>query len=268
MSEAAMAAEEMFRVTLSGITYTFRIVEAIISGAVHVNQASNRTAMMGFLAPFENQVPANEGQVKVEQMLRRGKGLAQFNLREQDYATFTAAAKESGLTYATVEMDKVHPAGQRVLTIFVAFDDAHTVNNIFELNNLNAVKTSDFVKEVETPSTKSPSKEQDPAESIRQKNERFMAHFHGEDAQPVKQEEVNPMTPEGMNHEGPSVSGSGKSENETRQTSLSSKDEGVGRPSVRAKINAYREEQRSTALTQEERERIAQEYLESMKGGR
>ena len=39
------------------------------------------------------------GESKVEEMLRRGKGLTQFNLMEKDYATFTAAAEEAGLLY-------------------------------------------------------------------------------------------------------------------------------------------------------------------------
>lgn len=40
MNEASMATEELFRVTLSGITYTFRIAEAIINGAQRISQNS------------------------------------------------------------------------------------------------------------------------------------------------------------------------------------------------------------------------------------
>ena len=113
MNEASMATEELFRVTLSGITYTFRIAEAIINGAQRIRQNSREKneVMWRYLNSLENEGQGTPGQVKIEEMLRRGEGLAQVNIMEKDYGTFSAAAKAAGLKYAAVSLDQTHQPG-------------------------------------------------------------------------------------------------------------------------------------------------------------
>lgn len=145
MNEAVEATEAIFRITLSGVTYVLRFADEMNRLGQHTK--TDNAAMMGFLSALQNQQQPTKGQIKVEEMLRRGKGLTQFNLREQDNEKFTAAANEAGLCYATVCMDQTHKEGERIFTVFVSREDAFTVNNIIELNNLNAVQGSSFVQE-------------------------------------------------------------------------------------------------------------------------
>lgn len=68
MNEASMATEELFRVTLSGITYTFRIAEAIINGAQRISQNSREKneVMWRYLNSLENEGQGTPGQVKIK----------------------------------------------------------------------------------------------------------------------------------------------------------------------------------------------------------
>ena len=293
MSEAAMATEELFRVTLSGITYTFRIVEAIISGAQHISQNKqlSNEMMWQYLSSLERGGQGSSAQVKIEEMLRRGEGLAQVNIMEKDYQTFVAAAQGAGLKFATASLDQTHQPGERILTIFFAKGDAFTVENIFNLNSFNTVRANDVVKEAEAAvqaavqekEQEAPSKTPTPEEIQREKNEQFLKLFSKskdkvskEQAQDTiakaqEQEEViNPMTPARTTLESPSVTKSGNIGIKEEVTPIAANPAKTGnseRPSIRAKILAYREEMREESLSPEEKQRRAQEYLHGMNRG-
>lgn len=269
-----MATEEMFRVTLNGLTYTFRIVEAIIEGSARIDKANSykNAAMMGFLSALQDQGQPTKGQVKVEEMLRRGKGLTQFNLMEKDYATFTAAAEEAGLLYAAVCMDKTHKEGERIFTLFCSRDDAFTINNIIELNNLNAVRENDFIQEDVQPEPEvapeqpevtgdEPQAKLTEAEKIHQKNQVFMERIAAQEEQSHRP--INPTNPEVTEQKAPSEITSGTSpSNQPSQSHFSKINE---RPSIRSKIEGYKQEEEiGKAMAKEERKKIGQEYVAKM----
>lgn len=274
MNESSMATEEMFRVTLNGLTYTFRIVEAIIEGSARLERTSqyNNTAMMGFLSALQDQDQPTKGQVKVEEMLRRGKGLTQFNLMEKDYATFTAAAEEAGLLYAAVCMDKTHKEGERVFTLFCSRDDAFTINNIIELNNLNAVRENDFIQEDVQPEQEAapeqpevtgdePKAEMTDAEKIHQKNQVFIERVTAQEERANRP--INPTGPEVTEQKAPSGIASGNSPGKQTQPGPSSREN--ERPSVRGKIEGYKQEEKAgKEAIREERKKIGQEYVAKM----
>lgn len=289
MNEASMATEVLFRVTLSGITYTFRIAEAIINGAQRISQNSREKneVMWRYLNSLENEGQGTPGQVKIEEMLRRGEGLAQVNIMEKDYGTFSAAAKAAGLKYAAVSLDQTHQPGERVLTIFIARGDAFTVQNIFELNNLNSVKDNDVMKEAEAAAKAAeqekeqaaPSRPLTPEEIKKQKNELFLARLKSNDKAPKeqaqksteqsqeKEEVINPTTPERTSPESASVTKSGSLGNKEQEKGITGKTGNSDRPSIRAKILAYRAEMTEESLSPDEKLRRAQEYLNGMNRG-
>ena len=182
-----------------------------------------------------------------------------------------AAAQGAGLKFATASLDQTHQPGERILTIFFAKGDAFTVENIFNLNSFNTVRANDVVKEAEAAvqaavQEKSRRLHQRPdAEEIqREKNEQFLKLFSKskdkvskEQAQDTiakaqEQEEViNPMTPARTTLESPSVTKSGNIGIKEEVTPIAANPAKTGnseRPSIRAKILAYREEMREESF--------------------
>lgn len=286
MNEAVEATEAIFRITLSGVTYVLRLADEMN----RLGQSSNKdnAAIMGFLSALQNQQQPTKGQIKVEEMLRRGKGLAQFNLREQDNAKFTAAANEAGLCYATVCMDQTHKEGERIFTVFVSREDAFTVNNIIELNNLNAVQRSSFVQEDTSQGVaQSPEEEYEtvppvdyvaPDDRRQMLNDAFIAGVEAKErakaTAEVTEEAINPTTPEIRQSDHPSevISGGISKEISISEVYTGEKAEEHsegGRTSIRAKIEAFREEQKPPMpLTREEKDRQGMEYLSEIMGER
>lgn len=286
MNEAVEATEAIFRITLSGVTYVLRLADEMN----RLGQSSNKdnAAIMGFLSALQNQQQPTKGQIKVEEMLRRGKGLAQFNLREQDNAKFTAAANEAGLCYATVCMDQTHKEGERIFTVFVSREDAFTVNNIIELNNLNAVQRSSFVQEDTSQGfAQSPEEEYEtvppvdyvaPDDRRQMLNDAFIAGVEAKErakaTAEVTEEAINPTTPEIRQSDHPSevISGGISKEISISEVYTGEKAEEHsegGRTSIRAKIEAFREEQKPPMpLTREEKDRQGMEYLSEIMGER
>ena len=286
MNEAVEATEAIFRITLSGVTYVLRLADEMN----RLGQSSNKdnAAIMGFLSALQNQQQPTKGQIKVEEMLRRGKGLAQFNLREQDNEKFTAAANEAGLCYATVCMDQTHKEGERIFTVFVSREDAFTVNNIIELNNLNAVQRSSFVQEDTSQGVaQSPEEEYEtvppvdyvaPDDRRQMLNDAFIAGVEAKErakaTAEVTEEAINPTTPEIRQSDHPSevISGGIRKEISISEVYTGEKAEEHsegGRTSIRAKIEAFREEQKPPMpLTREEKDRQGMEYLSEIMGER
>ncbi len=286
MNEAVEATEAIFRITLSGVTYVLRLADEMN----RLGQSSNKdnAAIMGFLSALQNQQQPTKGQIKVEEMLRRGKGLAQFNLREQDNEKFTAAANEAGLFYATVCMDQTHKEGERIFTVFVSREDAFTVNNIIELNNLNAVQRSSFVQEDTSQRVaQSPEEEYEtvppvdyvaPDDRRQMLNDAFIAGVEAKErakaTAEVTEEAINPTTPEIRQSDHPSevISGGISKEISISEVYTGEKAEEHsegGRTSIRAKIEAFREEQKPPMpLTREEKDRQGMEYLSEIMGER
>ena len=286
MNEAVEATEAIFRITLSGVTYVLRLADEMN----RLGQSSNKdnAAIMGFLSALQNQQQPTKGQIKVEEMLRRGKGLAQFNLREQDNEKFTAAANEAGLCYATVCMDQTHKEGERIFTVFVSREDVFTVNNIIELNNLNAVQRSSFVQEDTSQGVaQSPEEEYEtvppvdyvaPDDRRQMLNDAFIAGVEAKErakaTAEVTEEAINPTTPEIRQSDHPSevISGGISKEISISEVYTGEKAEEHsegGRTSIRAKIEAFREEQKPPMpLTREEKDRQGMEYLSEIMGER
>lgn len=279
LNEAVEATEAIFRITLSGITYVLRIVDE--ANRFGQRSRSDNAAMMGFLSGLQNQELPTKGQVKVEEMLRRGKGLAQFNLQEKDNAKFTAAAEEAGLCYATVCMDLSHKEGERIFTVFVARDDVFTVNNIIELNHLNAVQGSSFVQEEEKPpvaqesvgeyETVPPVDYVEPDDRRQILNDAFIAGLEEREranaSLRAEEETINPTIPEMKQRasRSESISGSIKKGISITEVYTGDKTEAYSqesRPSVRAQIEALRDKGKETApLTREEKDRQGMEYI-------
>ena len=272
MNEAAIATEELFRITLQGIAYTFRIAEEISNGSNRLGQASDRSMLARVLSEMEDQQARGQmtnGQKKMEQIVQRGEEVVQFNILEKDLSTFQAAAQKADLVYVPVCMDETHPAGNRIFTLLLSRSDARIADNIVEVNGLNAVKDMEFIQEDAQPAQevgrtaredqavpKDPTEFMTKEERINAKNTAFIEQLYRE-AEPI-----NPTSPETKRKEpvkeNPSVTvsnGSNRKANEMQASSRSNE-----RIPIKERLEKVRRE--NAPLSPEEKERNRKNAVE------
>ncbi|WP_304584521.1 DUF3801 domain-containing protein [Acutalibacter muris] len=211
----------MFRVTYKGIAYVFRIIE---EAAQMANRNNARLASV--IAGMNQQDYSTRSAMEMERMLQQGKGFCQFDLMEKDYKTFYDAAMAAGVRFSCVSLDKIHPEGERLFTIFCSPDQADIVNRIIEINELNGVKSADYEQESArevTPKEVEVMTEEELRQRNRSMNADFITQFIDE-VQPHATQ--NPTTPAERGNAAPSGVWS---------TSTVS-----GRQSVKARVTAIR----------------------------
>ena len=161
----------MFRVTYKGIAYVFRMIE---EAAQMANR--NNARLANVIAGMNQQDYSTRSAMEMERMLQQGKGFCQFDLMEKDYKTFYDAAMAAGVRFSCVSLDKIHPEGERLFTIFCSPDQADIVNRIIEINELNGVKSADY--EQESAREVTPQKVEVMTEDeLRQRNQAMNADF-------------------------------------------------------------------------------------------
>lgn len=231
----------MFRVTYKGIAYVFRIIE---EAAQMANRSNARLA--GVMAAMNQQDYSTRSAMEMERMLQQGKGFCQFDLMEKDYKTFYDAAMAAGIRFSCVTLDKIHPEGERLFTIFCSPDQADIVNRIIEINELNGVKSADYEQESArevTPQEVEAMTEDELRRRNRAMNADFITQFMDE-VQPHAT--PNPTTPAERGSAAPSGGLS---------TSTAS-----GRQSVRERVMEIR---RNQAAPQPSREEVARNFYEA-----
>lgn len=189
----------MFRVTYKGIAYVFRLIEDASQAAVRNNDRLSRV-----IAGMNQQNYSTRSAMEMERMLQQGKGFCQFDLMEKDYKTFYDAAMGAGVQFSCVTLDKIHPVGERLFTIFCSPDQADIVNRIIEINELNGVKSADYEQESARevmPQEVEVLTEEELRQRNRAKNADFIAQFMDE-VQPHAT--PNPTTPAERGNAAPS----------------------------------------------------------------
>ncbi len=211
----------MFRVTYKGIAYVFRLIEEASQVAYR-----NNARLANVIAGMNQQDYSTRSAMEMERMLQQGKGFCQFDLMEKDYKTFYDAAMSAGVRFSCVTLDKIHPVGERLFTIFCSPDQADIVNRIIEINELNGVKSADYKQESAREVTPQ-EVEVMTEEELRLRNRAMNADFITEFMDEVRPHATpNPTTPAERGNAVPS---------EVLSTSTAS-----GRQSVRARVAAIR----------------------------
>jgi hypothetical protein len=125
MNHSGDAAEQIVRMSLEGVE-----VAARISGA-----AAKEIALLLLAAlksPEKNQTGNLKlrGKARLESMLKSGKALEIFSVKESDLRTFAREAKRYGIVYCILRNSKNTPDG--LCDIMVKADDAPKINRIVE----------------------------------------------------------------------------------------------------------------------------------------
>lgn len=231
----------MFRVTYKGIAYVFRIIE---EAAQMANR--NNTRLANVIAGMNQQDYSTRSAMEMERMLQQGKGFCQFDLMEKDYKTFYDAAMAAGVRFSCVTLDKIHPEGERLFTIFCSPDQADIVNRIIEINELNGVKSADYEQESSREVTPQ-DVEAMTEEELRQRNRAMNADFITQFMDEVQPHATpNPTTPAERGSAAPSGG-----------LSIST---ASGQQSVRERVMEIR---RNQAMPQPSREEVARNFYEA-----
>lgn len=231
----------MFRVTYKGIAYVFRLIGDVSQAAARNNDQLSRV-----IAGMNQQDYSTRSAMEMERMIQQNKGFCQFDLMEKDYKTFYDAAMAAGVRFSCVSLDKIHPEGERLFTIFCSPDQADIVNRIIEINELNGVKSADY--EQKSDREAAPQEVEAMTEDeLRQRNRAMNADFITQFIDEVQPHAApNPTTPAERGSAAPS--------------GVSSASTASGRQSVRERVMEIRRDQ---SAPQPSREEAARNFYEA-----
>lgn len=251
MNTSAEAADQVVRMTLNGVE-----VAAKISGA-----GAKQLALLLY-AILKDQ-KKTKGKTRLSNMLRSGKELKVFAVKEQDLQKFCEEAKKYGVLYCVLK-DK--NASDGLTDIMVRAEDASKVNRIFERFNLATVDIAAVRGEIE----RSRAEAQAQQTAGMQAPERTPAEKTA-DAQFVDQLLQPPPTREQAQTQNPTEGRNAKSR-QSEPTSRPKKSTARGisdsadrsaRPSVRQELSDIRDEQRQRAAasrTEPKRQQTAHQH--------
>ena len=237
MNTSAEAADQVVRMTLNGVE-----VAAKISGA-----GAKQLALLLY-AILKDQ-KKTKGKTRLSNMLRSGKELKVFAVKDQDLQKFCEEAKKYGVLYCVLK-DKNATDG--LTDIMVRAEDASKVNRIFERFNLATVDIAAVRGEIERSRAEAQAQqtagmqapERNPAEKTAD------AQFVDQLLQPAPtREQAQTQNPtEGRNAKSRQSEPTSRPKKSTAKGISDSADRST-RPSVRQELSDIRDEQRQRAAS-------------------
>ena len=135
MNHSGEAAEQVFRMTLDGAEVAIRLAGA---------GAKNLAVL---LYTILSQQKKTKGRARLETMLRSGKELDVFNVKNSDMQMFVEKAKQYGILYCVMRDPKGSPDG--ITPVMVRVEDARRINDIVERFNFAVVNTATVRADIE-----------------------------------------------------------------------------------------------------------------------
>ena len=233
MNYSGDAAEQVVRMSLNGVE-----VAAKISG-----KAAERLAVLLY-AVLKDQ-KKTRGKTRLTNMLKSGKELKVFAVKDGDLQKFCTEAKKYGVLYCVL---KDTNADDGLTDIMVRAEDASKVNRIFERFGLATIDLASVKTEIEKAklTTVKEGEEKPVPDRVMTEKERvdqFIENVVTEKENPTaeKQDNQNPT----MARTARSSQSERSSENKKDQSDVgaSSRERGEGRPSVREELKEIRREQ-------------------------
>ena len=184
----------------------------------------------------------SKGKTRLETLVRTGKPLKVFSVKESDLKTFAKEAKRYGILYCVIRNSKENKDG--MVDIMVKEEDAPRINRIVERFKLSAVEEKTQVEtEVET--------EAEVAEAEVEKAEAEKPEVEKTKEQAKENEEQNPSTAK-TEKSHPSEPTSEKQEKDAEGTSKLYTGDSPERKSVREELKEIRAAKRQEAETKKQ----------------
>ena len=137
MESGGEAAEQVVRMSLDGIEFAARITG---------EGAKNIAVLLYSILKEENKT---KGKARLTSMLRSGKELKVFTVRQKDLQKFTQEAKKYGVLYCVLA-DRKNKDPNAEVGIIARAEDAAKISRIVERFNLASVDTASIVSEAES----------------------------------------------------------------------------------------------------------------------
>ena len=140
MSNGGDAAEQIIRISLDGVDYAIRIAGT---------GAKNLISLLMALAKSKKSQPPNlkpSGKERLKRMIKSGRPLDVFPVREQDIRAFTQEAKKYGIVYCAVR-DK-EPKADGMVDVLVRKEDSPKINRVMERLQYAAVDKTSIKSEI------------------------------------------------------------------------------------------------------------------------
>lgn len=176
MNASGDAAEQIVRISLEGFE-----VAAKITG----NGAKDIAALL-YAIMKDKQKTA--GKTKLSNMLKSGKELKVFSVRQEDFRKFTEEAKRYGILYSAL-INKKNKSNDGIVDIMVRAEDASKINRIVERFNMSSYDAATIRSNVEKTKSEKGTKEKGVETKSLKDNEKDL-----EKAKPIKKEKqsLNP----------------------------------------------------------------------------
>ena len=234
MDYSGEAAEQVVRMSLNGVE-----VAAKISG-----KAAERLAVLLYAILKEQK--RTRGKIRLANMLRSGKELKVFAVKDSELQKFCEEAKEYGVLYCVL---KDNEANDGLTDIMVRAEDASKINRIFERFNLATVDMGSVQTEIETArEAKAENGDEIPVPERTQSEEERLDYY----LDAVIQEVPDPNA-ERSETENPTMARTAKSRLSEPSSENKAAPDGAGesdledqrsRPSVKEELKEIREEQK------------------------
>lgn len=220
MNSSGDAAESIVRMSLQGIE-----VAARISGS----GAKNIAVLLYTIMKDKQQT---KGKTKLTNMLKSGKELKVFSVKQEDLKKFTEEAKRYGVLFSAL-VDKRQKNVDGMVDIMVRAEDASKINRIVERFNLSTVDTATIKSEIQKTKAKAEAekgvKQKSPEEKL---VDIILSKPTGKEENEVSNPQVAKMEKSPLSE--PTSNNKNKSDKGTKSD----------KPSVREEIKSIREEQR------------------------
>lgn len=243
MNYSGDAAEQVVRMSLNGVE-----VAAKISG-----KAAERLAVLLFAIMKDQK--KTRGKTRLNNMLKSGKELKVFAVKDADLQKFCTEAKKYGVLYCVL---KDTNANDGLTDIMVRAEDASKVNRIFERFGLATIDLASVKTEIEKAKVTTVKEGEeipvpDRNKTVEDKLEQFLDNVVAEKENPTaeKQDTQNPT----MARTTKSRQSEHSSENKKDRSDVGAPDKnrGEGRPSVREEMKEIRKEQEAKKSGTKER---------------
>lgn len=226
MNTSGDAAEQIVRMSLEGFE-----VAAKITGA----GAKNIAVLLYAILKEEKKT---KGKARLTNMLRSGKELKVFTVRQSDLKKFTQEAKKYGVLYCVLT-DRQNKDPNAEVDVIARAEDASKINRIKERFDLAAVDTASIVNEAEkSKETKTAPAEPEMATPEKAEKDKLLDELMGK---PIQKEESAPN---------PSVAKTEKSPlseptSEQRGNTAEGITKRADKPSVRGELRQIRESRKA-----------------------
>ena len=240
MGYSGDAAEQVVRMSLNGVE-----IAAKISG-----KAAERLAVLLY-AVLKDQ-KKTKGKIRLTSMLKSGRELKVFAVKDDQLEMFSKAAKQYGVLYCVL---KDRSAEDGLTDVMVRADDAGKINRIFDRYSLATVDQASVKTEIERSRGKNPGDIAEPErnDQVKDKVDEFMKKVVP-DKNPTA-EKAETENPTQARNAKSSQSGHSSVETEKREPQNPERGLGeAGRPSVRKQLEEIRKDMDSGKTSDRKKE--------------